>query len=160
MSTTLIPWQTSPDLPGIVGQIFKFRFRGPVSGLAVNLRAEFAPTESGIPPHSMQIHRRIRLGLPESGLHWKDAAWLAFRVSINARALSELLPDGIFIHVSSLDYPLSDYQSEVAALAMDGWLHERFDVESSGAAVTYETSREQFAFTWGKTAYQFADAPH
>lgn len=140
--------------------LFKYRFRGPAGGLAVSLRAETAPIEDGVLPHSMQIHKGIWLGLPASGLHWKDAAWLAFGVSINARALSELLPDGVFIQAVSLDYPLSDYRSEAAALAMDGWLHERFDLESSGAAVTYEASRGQFAFTWGDTAHPFSDAPH
>ncbi|MGY3682659.1 hypothetical protein [Streptomyces sp. TE33382] len=140
-------------------QKFKFRFRGAAGGLAVDLRAEAVRIEDGIPPHGMQIHRNIWLGLPASGLHWKDAAWLAFGVSINARALSELLPGGIVIRASSLDYPLSDYQSEAAALAMDGWLHEQFDVESSGAAVTYDTALGQFAFTWGVTAQPFSDAP-
>ncbi|NEC24586.1 hypothetical protein [Streptomyces parvus] len=56
----------------------------------------------------MQIHRKIWLALPTSGLHWKDAAWLAFGVSLNARALSELAPDGVLIRTSSLDHPLSD----------------------------------------------------
>ncbi|WP_128818124.1 hypothetical protein [Streptomyces sp. S063] len=138
---------------------FAFRFRGPAGGLAVNLRAEVAPLGGGTPPHSMQIHRKIWLGLPASGLHWKDAAWLAFGVSLNAGTLSELVPDGVLVLASSLDYPLSDYRSEAAALAMDGWLHERFDLESSGAAVTYDASRGGFAFSWGGTAGPFSDAP-
>lgn len=140
---------------------FRFRYRGAAGtgGLAANLWAESAPIRYGIPSHSMQIHQQIWLGLPTSGLHWKDAAWLAFGVSINAPALSEILPDGAFIRTTSLEYPLSDYQSEAAALAMDGWLHEQFDIESSGAAVTYEASRDQFAFTWGGTADPFSDSP-
>ncbi|WP_408994539.1 hypothetical protein [Streptomyces sp. 1268] len=107
----------------------------------------------------MQIHRNIWLGPPAAGLHWKDAAWPAFGVSLNARALSELAPDGVLIRTSSLDYPLSDYRSEAAALAMDGWLHERFGLESSGAAVTYDASRGGFAFSWGGTADPFSDGP-
>ncbi|MFI7893505.1 hypothetical protein ACIFUY_19880 [Streptomyces sp. CACIS-1.16CA] len=134
---------------------FAFRFRGPAGGLAVNLRADTAPLDGGIPPHSMQIHGKIWLALPASGLHWKDAAWLAFGVSLNARALSELAPDGVLVRTSSLDYPLSDYRSEAAALAMDGWLHERFGLESSGAAVTYDASRGGFVFSWGVTADPF-----
>ncbi len=142
-------------------QVFKFRYRGTGGrgGLAVDLRAEAAPLEGVIPPHSMQIHNKVWLGLPSSGLHWKDAAWLAFGVAINAPALSELIPAGVFIRTFSLDYPLSDYQSEAAALAMDGWLHERFDMESSGAAVTYEASQDKFAFTWGDIARPLFDAP-
>ncbi|MFJ2112004.1 MULTISPECIES: hypothetical protein [unclassified Streptomyces] len=140
-------------------EVFKFRFRGPAGGIAVNLRAEAAPLEDGVPPRSMQIYKNIWLGLPESGLHWKDAVWLAFGVSINAHTLSKILPDGILIRTSSLDYPLSDYQSEAAALAMDGWLHERFDIKSSGATVMYEASRDQFAFTWGEITHPFSDAP-
>ena len=139
-------------------EVSKFRFRGPSGGLAVDLRAEGCGTENGIPPHSMQVHRHIWLGLPASGLHWKDAAWLAFGISINAQAPDELLQSGVLIHVSSLDYPLSDYQSEAAALAMDGWLHEQFAVPSSGTAVTYDTARGQFAFTWGDTV-PFSDTP-
>ncbi|MGN5634276.1 hypothetical protein [Streptomyces sp. AC154] len=143
-------------------QVFKLRYRGAAGtgGLAANLWAESIAIEYGIPPNSMQIHKKVRLGLPASGLHWKDAAWLAFGVFIKAPALSELLPDGTFIHISSLEYPLSDYRSEAAALAMGGWLHERFDIESSGAAVTYEAARNHFAFTWGETAHPFSDAPH
>ncbi|MFF0572365.1 hypothetical protein ACFYT7_32665 [Streptomyces sp. NPDC004041] len=135
---------------------FAFRFRGPAGGLAVNLRAEAATLEGGIPPHSVQIHEKIWLGLPPAGLHWKDAAWLAFGVSLNARALSELVPGGVLVRTSSLDCPLSDYRSEAAALAMDGWLHERFDLESSGAAVTYDASLGGFAFSWGGTADPFS----
>ncbi|WP_234389334.1 hypothetical protein [Streptomyces sp. CS149] len=45
----------------------------------------------------MQIHRNIWLGPPAAGLHWKDAAWLAFGVSLDARALSELAPGGVLI---------------------------------------------------------------
>ncbi|WP_143674039.1 hypothetical protein OG944_18580 [Streptomyces anulatus] len=140
-------------------EVFKFRFRGPAGGIAVNLRAEATTLAREIPPHSMQIYKKVWLGLPTSGLHWKDAAWLAFGVSINAHALSKLLPDGIFIHASSLDYPLSDYRSEAAALAVDGWLHERFDIESSGATVRYEVAEGQFTFTWGGTTQPFSDAP-
>lgn len=114
-------------------QAFKFRFRCATGGLAVDLRAEACGTEAGIPAHSVRIHRNIWLGLPASGLYWKDAAWLAFGVSLNAHALSELLPDGILVQVASLECPLSDYRSEAAALAMDGWLHQQFAVRSSGA---------------------------
>uniref|UniRef100_A0AAU3GVE2 Uncharacterized protein n=1 Tax=Streptomyces sp. NBC_01401 TaxID=2903854 RepID=A0AAU3GVE2_9ACTN len=140
-------------------QSFNFRFRGPAGGLAVNLRAEACGTEDGIPPHSMQVHRNIWLVLPASGLHWKDAAWMAFGVSINAHALSELVPGGLLIRVSSLDYPLSDYQSEAAALAMDGWLHKQFAVQRSEADVTYDTAQGRFVFTWGQTIHPFSDAP-
>ncbi|NEE30299.1 hypothetical protein G3M53_33240 [Streptomyces sp. SID7982] len=121
----------------------------------MNLRAEVASLDGGVPPHSMQIHGKIWLGLPAAGLHWEDAAWLAFGVSLNARALSELVPDGVLIRTSSLDCPLSDYRSEAAALAMDGWLHERFDLESSGATVTYDASRGGFVFSWGGAAEPF-----
>ncbi|NED79351.1 hypothetical protein G3I76_04470 [Streptomyces sp. SID11233] len=143
-------------------QVFKFRYRGAGGrgGLAVDLRAEAVPLDDVIPPHSMQIYKKVWLGLPASGLHWKDAAWLAFGISINAPALSELLPAGVFVRTSSLDYPLSDYRSEAAALAMDGWLHDQFDMESSGAAVTYEAIQDKLAFTWGDTALPFSDAPH
>ncbi|MFD9237011.1 hypothetical protein ACFWB3_17315 [[Kitasatospora] papulosa] len=140
-------------------QAFNFRFRCASGGLAVDLRAEVCGTDAGIPAHSVRIHRNIWLGLPASGLYWKDAAWLAFGVSLNAHALCELLPEGILVQVASLECPLSDYRSEAAALAMDGWLHQQFAVRSSGAGVTYDPAQGRFAFTWGQTAQPFSDAP-
>lgn len=139
--------------------VFRFRFRSPVGGLAVDLRAETDPAGSGIPPHSMQIHRNIRLGLPASGLHWKDTAWLAFGVSLNAPTLSELRPDGVSIQVTSLDHSPSDYRSEAAALAMDGWLRERFALEGPGASVAYDTAQDRYVFAWGTTFQPFSDDP-
>ncbi|MEU5824228.1 hypothetical protein [Streptomyces sp. NPDC047803] len=138
---------------------FKFRFRGPAGGLAVDLEAGTVPAGDGIPPHSMQIHRRVRLGLLASGLHWKDAAWLAFGVSLHAPALSELRPDGVVIQVASLACPLSDYRSEAAALAMDGWIRERFALEGPGASVAYDTARGRYVFGWGTTFRPFSDDP-
>ncbi|MFI2783785.1 hypothetical protein [Streptomyces sp. ALB3] len=138
-------------------QEFAFRYRGPRGGLAVNLRAETRATEDGIPPHSIQIHGNIWLGLPASGLHWKDAAWLAFGVSLNAPALGELFPEGILVHVSSLECPPAHYRSEAVALAMNGWLHERFALRDSGAGVRYDTAEHGFVFTWGSISHPFAD---
>ncbi|MGW1180611.1 hypothetical protein ACWD7Y_26225 [Streptomyces drozdowiczii] len=138
---------------------FKFRFRGPAGGLAVDLGAEAAPAGGGPPAHGMRIHENIRLGLPASGLYWKDAAWLAFGVSLHAPALAGLRPDGVFIRVASLDHPLSDYRSEAAALAMDGWIRERFALEGPGASVAYDTVRGRYAFAWGTTFQPFSDDP-
>jgi hypothetical protein len=143
-----------------VTRVAKFRFRGGPSGggLAADLRAESCPLE-GVPAHGIQVYKKVWLGLPTSGLHWKDAAWLAFGISMNAPSVSELHPDGVLIHTVSLDYPLSDYRSEVAALVMDGWLHQEFDIADSGAAVTYDAARERHVFTWGDIANPFSDAP-
>ncbi|MFF8957945.1 hypothetical protein [Streptomyces sp. NPDC014894] len=138
---------------------FSFRFRRGPHGLAANLRAGAHPLEEAPAQGGIQIHGSIRLALPEPGLHWKDAAWLAFGVSLNAPALSRLRPEGTLIRVAALDYPLSDYRAEVAALAMDGWLRARFAVETSGASVEYDTVRDQYAFTWGDVADPFSDAP-
>ncbi|WP_405897447.1 hypothetical protein OG242_07805 [Streptomyces sp. NBC_00727] len=138
---------------------FKFRFRGPAGGLALDLGAEAVPAEGGTPAHSMRIHENVRLGLPASGVHWKDAAWLAFGVSLNAPALSALRPDGVFIRVTSLDHPLSDYRSEAAALAMDGWIRERFALAGSGASVTYDTAEDRYVFAWGTAFQPFSDDP-
>ncbi|MGC5344056.1 hypothetical protein [Streptomyces sp. DT171] len=142
-----------------MAQEFKFRFRGSNGGLAVNLKADSRPLEDGHPRHGMQVYKKIWLGLPASGLHWKDAAWLAFGMSTNARSLSELFPDGLLVCVISLDYPLSEYRAEVAALAMDGWLHERFEIEDSGVSVRHDAVRDQFDFTWGDVALPFSDPP-
>ena len=138
---------------------FKFRFRGPAGGLAVDLRAEAAPVGDGTPAHAMRIHKNVRLALPASGVYWKDAAWLAFGVSLHAQALSALRPDGVLVRVTSLDHPLSDYRSEAAALAMDGWLREHFPLESPGASVSYDTVRARYAFAWGTTFRPFSDDP-
>ncbi|MFI1885368.1 hypothetical protein [Streptomyces jumonjinensis] len=137
-------------------EVFKFRFRQGTHGLAANLRAEVSPL-GGAPAHGMQIHKNIWLALPEPGLHWKDAAWLAFGVSANAQAVSELHPEGAVIRVTSLDYPLSDYQAEVAALAMDGWLHARFAIRTSGFSVAYDITRNRYVFAWGDVPDPFSD---
>ncbi|GAA2264048.1 hypothetical protein GCM10010232_65130 [Streptomyces amakusaensis] len=137
---------------------FKFRFRRGAQGLAANLRAGAHSLEEA-PAHGIQIYKNIWLALPESGLHWKDTAWLAFGVSLNAPALSRLRPEGSLIRVTALTYPLSDYRAEVAALAMDGWLHARFALKRPGASVGYDATRDQYTFAWGDITDPFSDPP-
>ncbi|GGZ14261.1 hypothetical protein GCM10010387_02940 [Streptomyces inusitatus] len=137
---------------------FKFRFRRGSHGLAANLRAGTHPLREA-PAQGIQIYRNIWLALPEPGLHWKDTAWLAFGVSLNAPTLSRLQPEGSLIRVAALDYPLSDYRAEVAALAMDGWLRARFAIETPGASVDYDAIQDQYTFTWGDVTDPFSDAP-
>ncbi|MGW2818580.1 hypothetical protein [Streptomyces sp. NPDC001415] len=139
-----------------MSRVFKFRFHGKMAGLAANLTAEAGPLET-LPKGAMQVHRKVWVSLPDSGLHWKDAAWLAFGVSANARELDALFPQGLHIKVLSLEFPLSDYRAEVAACTMDGWLHEEFELSSSGITASFDPVSGRAYFNWGETPEPFSD---
>ncbi|WP_392897925.1 hypothetical protein [Streptomyces sp. LN699] len=97
----------------------------------------------------MQIYAGVRLLLPESGLYWEDLAWLSFALSLRSEELSARFPGGVCIEITAVDFPLSDYRPEVAALAMDGWLREEFHLPDAGIACTYSGEPDPYTFTWG-----------
>lgn len=123
------------------------RFRAPSGrgGMAADLRAEAhlppEPVERG-----MRVHRHVWLTVP-AGTYWRDAAWLAAGVELSGPILAERHPSGMLIEVHELSYPLADYRAEVAALAMDGWLRDEFDLPPSGAEVS--VSSGGLEFEWG-----------
>ncbi|MGI5398307.1 hypothetical protein ACQEVG_02380 [Streptomyces sp. CA-135486] len=126
---------------------FKYRLRSPIGGLAADLSATARlslPRERGI-----QIYRRVWLTLPPDGMHWRDAAWLCFGISLHSENLTLKIPDGLTVEVAALKFPLSDYSSEVAALAMDGWLREEFDLPDVGVSAKFTGGEMPYSFHWG-----------
>ncbi|MFF4475611.1 hypothetical protein ACH4TQ_03800 [Streptomyces sp. NPDC021218] len=134
---------------------FKFRKRFPNGGLAADLSAESVANGRPNEQH-IQVHRKIYLS-PPPGIHWKDLAWLCVGASLHSENLSALYPEGIEIAVHRLTFPLSDYRSEVAALTIDGWLREEFDLPDVGARVDYSPETGSHVFHWGDTQDPFAD---
>ncbi|MEV1009033.1 hypothetical protein [Streptomyces sp. NPDC049881] len=132
---------------------FRFRLPGGRGGLAADLVAAVLPVAAPGAPGVLWLHRGIALGVP-GGIYWEDAAWLAFGASLSAPALAEVRPDGLLIAVHALEYPLADYRSEVAALAIDAWLHEEFTLPPTGAGVTASATGP--VFTWGAGRPPFA----
>ncbi|MFF9406768.1 hypothetical protein ACF1B0_14785 [Streptomyces anandii] len=105
----------------------------------------------------MNIHNRIRLVLPKEGIYWKDAAWLALGIALNARAITAKNPAGTTIRVISLKAPLSDYRSEVAALAMNDWCMEEFGLERNDVVAKFDPVSSDYVFNWNGVTDPFRD---
>ncbi|MFE2426106.1 hypothetical protein ACFXJ5_05020 [Streptomyces sp. NPDC059373] len=125
---------------------FKFRERLSPGGLAADLTAEKLVMNSR-PADTVQIYRKVWLSPPD-GTHWKDLAWLCFGLSLHSEQLSLAHPDGLLISIRNLSYPLSDYRSEVAAFAMDGWVREVFRLPDSGIRVVKKSDGALDSFDW------------
>ncbi|MER6160891.1 hypothetical protein ABT147_36120 [Streptomyces sp. NPDC001868] len=135
---------------------FRYRYLHAGMGLAADLRADAYETDDAPPLTGLLINRSLYLRLPaDRAPYWLDAAWLAFGASLHA----EQLADGraLVLDVGAFTYPGADYRSEVAALALDGWIHRRFGLAPCGAAVTYDRPSHRFAFTWPGPVTPFAD---
>ncbi|MGW6982177.1 hypothetical protein ACWGE1_22525 [Streptomyces sp. NPDC054932] len=127
---------------------FKYRLRSPLGGLAADLSARTVPPGGASAPF-VRIHRGVRLLLPGSGMYWEDLAWMSFAVALRAEELCDRYPEGVHLEVVALDFPLADYRPEVAALAMDGWLREEFDLPDTGVGCAYSGGPDPYAFEWG-----------
>jgi hypothetical protein len=92
------------------------------------------------------------------GIHWKDLAWLAFGVSLHAAELAERYPNGLSIVILSLRFPLADYRSEVAALAMEGWIRQELGLSEAGVYADFSETDETYSFHWGDQASPFTDS--
>ncbi|WP_327414619.1 hypothetical protein [Streptomyces sp. NBC_01233] len=141
-----------------MAETFTYRFMSGGVGLAANITAAAAEVDSP-PPHALRIYGNVHLRLPASGLHWKDAAWLAFGMSLHTDELAERRPgsDHLVLDVASLVYPIADYRAEVAALAIDGWIHQNLHLPPCGSAVRYDRSDHRFTFDWVGVDSPFAD---
>lgn len=141
----------------VVRSDFAYRFRSPLGGLAADLvaEAESAPPDSEI-GFSLQIHRNVHLALPP-GVNWRDAAWLSFGVAAHAPDLAVLHRGGLVVKAVSLTFPSAHFRSEVAALAMDGWLRREFNLPDRGFGVSFEEGRRRYGFEWGGDTSPFAD---
>ncbi|WP_128503895.1 hypothetical protein [Streptomyces inhibens] len=139
-----------------MGNVFKYRKRTAVGGLAADLAADAIPAPDDR-AGSVLIHRNVLLIMPSQGLHWLDCAWLSFGLSLHAERLSALRPDGIAIKVCSYSYPLSDYRPEVAALTMDGWLRQEFGLPDIGIRVDFTPATSDYSFKWGQVGRPFSE---
>ncbi|MEW2567519.1 hypothetical protein [Streptomyces sp. NPDC047070] len=136
---------------------FKYRCRGSCShgGLAADLTAEHRLPGTGA-AGCLQIYRNVSLALP-SGTHWRDAAWLAFGLSVHSADLSSAHPDGLLVEVAALTFPLAHYRSEVAALAMDAWLRKEFALPDQGLRAAPDEENGAWRFQWGGHSDPFSD---
>ncbi|MET9296505.1 hypothetical protein [Streptomyces sp. NPDC003077] len=136
-----------------MSETFRYRLRTPGGGLAANLSAQ-ALTSLDAPAHRLRIHRDVYLAAPGE-IYWLDLAWLSFGLRLHAEYLSTRHKNGLVVKVLSLDFPLSDYRSEVAALAMDGWVRQACNAPDIGARARYDQERARVTFDWGIPADPF-----
>ncbi|MFE1307736.1 hypothetical protein [Streptomyces sp. NPDC058755] len=138
-----------------MGHIFKYRLRGPLGGLAADLGADWgAPDVDG--EFFLQVDRKTCL-TPPKGMYWRDASWLSFGLAVHASDLLALHPEGVIVRVASLTYSLAHFRSEVAALAMDGWVREVFGLPDRGLRVHFDEEKGDYEFRWGACSEPFED---
>ncbi|MFF7071158.1 hypothetical protein [Streptomyces pseudovenezuelae] len=135
---------------------FRYRKRSPIGGLLADITAE-AETFAIDPRSSVQIHGKIWLELPESPLHWREVAWMAYGLSLHSERLNEMHPQGLIVKVHSLSFPLSDYVPEVAALAMEGWVREEFELTAAGISMEYDPENCRYVFSLADGEIPFSD---
>jgi hypothetical protein len=135
---------------------FKYRFRSPLGGLAADVTAEWVSPSDADAEFFLQIDRKVRLALPQ-GINWRDAAWLSFGLAVHAPDLVSEHPQGVLVRVVSLDFPLAYFRSEVAALAMDGWLRQEFDLPDRGLRAFFDEEKGSYGFHWRDHAEPFSD---
>ncbi|WP_330290460.1 hypothetical protein [Streptomyces sp. NBC_00576] len=134
---------------------FKYRLRSPLGGLAADLTAECTPPGAG-DEFFLLVDRNVRLSLPQV-VNWRDAAWLSFGLAVHAPDLISRNPRGMFVRVLSFEFPLAHFRSEVAALAMDGWLRQEFALPDRGLRAVFDEEKGSYGFRWGDCAEPFSD---
>ncbi|MEY2231588.1 hypothetical protein [Streptomyces sp. BF23-19] len=135
---------------------YKYRYMKGGIGLAADLSAH--TEESGsTPSRAIRIDQLLHLRLPAGHIYWKDAAWLSFGLSLHSAELSLNGGGHLLVVVDSFTYPGADYQSEVAALAIDGWVHQRLNTPPCGISVSFDRSHRKFRFDWGPGMVPFCD---
>ncbi|MEV0930498.1 hypothetical protein ACIBMX_25135 [Streptomyces phaeochromogenes] len=138
---------------------FKYRLQSPPGGLAADLTAEHRAPGAGAGAGKgfrLQIYRKVWL-VPPRGINWRDAAWLSFGLSVHSSDLSSAHPDGLLIEVAALTFPLAHFRSEVAALAMDGWVRKEFDLPDRGLLAVFDSGSDGYRFHWGENSAPFSD---
>ncbi|PWK70385.1 hypothetical protein BCL76_105338 [Streptomyces sp. CG 926] len=135
---------------------YKYRFMKGGVGLAADLSAHTEESES-TPSTAVQIYQRLHVRLPTGHIYWKDAAWLSYGLSLHATELSPVDEGHLLVVVDSFTYPGADYRSEVAALAIDGWVHQSLNTPPCGISVSFDRSHRQFRFDWGPGMVPFND---
>jgi hypothetical protein len=126
---------------------FRYRKRSPVGGLAADITA-VAEASDPVPQRAMQIDRKLWMEPPPVPLHWRDTAWMSYGLSLHAKNLNMLHPQGLTVKVQDFSFPISDYVPEVAAFAMEGWAREAFDLAPAHISVEYDTVDHRYIFSW------------
>lgn len=130
-----------------MARTFRFRKRSPLGGLAADISAE-ADTSGTVSACAVQVSRKLWLELPDSALHWRDAAWMMYGLSLHSESLNSLHPQGLTVRVQNFSFPASDYVSEVAAFAMEGWAREEFNLAPANISAEYDTVNSRYTFYW------------
>ncbi|MEU8782964.1 hypothetical protein [Streptomyces sp. NPDC048637] len=129
-------------------RVFKYRSKiSPLGGLAAKLTAESLRLQTP-PSNGVQIYQSFWI-LPHEGIYWTDLTWLCFGASLSGRSISSRHPEGVYIKIHSLTYAPADYRPEVAAIAMDGWLHDEFELPDTGVRCDYNSDPPAYTFHWG-----------
>ncbi|MDX3456937.1 hypothetical protein PV396_34155 [Streptomyces sp. ME02-8801-2C] len=138
-----------------MARTFKYRLSGPFGGLAADLTGESRSLGTSEKP-LLQIYRNVWLN-PPAGINWRDSAWLSFGLSVHALELSATHPNGLIVEVTTLTFPLAHFRSELAALAMDGWIREEFDLPDRGLYAASRVGAGGYTFHWGEHSDPFSD---
>lgn len=142
-------------MEGIMSRTFKYRFQSPLGGLAADLTAEYALPGTG-DEFFLRVDQHVSLSLPQ-GVSWRDAAWLSFGLAAHAPDLALRNPQGIRVRVTALEFPLAHFRSEVAALAMDGWIRQEFSLPDHGLRAVFDVEGGSYGFHWGEQPEPFSD---
>ncbi|WP_328553966.1 hypothetical protein [Streptomyces sp. NBC_00358] len=134
---------------------FKYRLASPSGGLAAEVAAEYGP-HIGEGDFCLQVNRNVWM-VPPSRINWRDSAWLSFGLAVHSYELAARYPDGLIVRVSSLTFPLAHFRSEVAALAMDGWVRSEFNLPDLGLRAVPHAGSDSYSFEWGTHAQPFGD---
>ncbi|MCZ9346615.1 hypothetical protein NGM37_53810, partial [Streptomyces sp. TRM76130] len=121
--------------------------RSPIGGLAADITAT-ADMTGRVPENGVQINRNLWIVTPATPLHWRDAAWMMYGLSLHSESLNRINPEGLTVRVQNLSFPISDYAPEVAAFAMEGWAREAFDLTPADISVEYDTTNRRYVFSW------------
>lgn len=127
---------------------FRFRRRSPIGGLAADISAEAHPS-GAVSRCAVQVSRKLWLELPDPPLHWRDAAWMMYGLSLHSESLNSLYPEGLTVRVQNFSFPTSDYVPEAAAFAMEGWVAQEFNLAPANIDVEYDTVNSRYTFSWG-----------
>ena len=134
---------------------FKYRLRSPFGGLAADLTGEHR-SPGASEEYRLRIYRNVWM-TPPGEVTWRESAWLSFGLSVHAPDLSAAHPEGLLVKVTSLSFPLAHFRSEVAALAMDGWVREEFGLPDRGFRAVSREGGGGYVFHWGEHPDPFSD---
>ncbi|MFR9726719.1 hypothetical protein ACL02R_25660 [Streptomyces sp. MS19] len=94
----------------------------------------------------------VRLDVRDPDATAEDREQLAHGLRYAAPRIRETVGEQdvtVTVTVERLDYPLTDYQPEAAALAITGWAAEHFGFPPLPATVTFQGSSEGYAVRLG-----------